>query len=296
VHQANIDDVYNRYCDARLRLIADPSPLLAVEEWATAVMAETIREHAAEIAISYAQASELYPFWRNHPPDERGRAPRGDQYPWIEVGEHAVGGRLVRAFGERLMIQDMGFPSGPDQRLLLLDESVVSLGADVFDAVWLAFDIKTVGPRDDADHAVMSHNQVSGTGQWDHPETGMRNGAVAATGRRRNHAFYPSLPPLVVLNDLTTAATVTMAVKPVYRMLEPVDGVWQGQPLARVDLATIPNGLLLTQNPNYLAAHPGLLFPGKDDAGKNPLKVRARVDFSVLRRIAPWRHQRVWEA
>jgi hypothetical protein len=48
---------------------------------------------------------------------------------------------------------------------------------------------------------------------------------------------------------------------------------------------------LLAVNPNYLKQYPHLLFPGKDDKEKNPLKVRARVSFEVLRHIAPWRHQ-----
>ena len=54
-----------------------------------------------------------------------------------------------------------------------------------------------------------------------------------------------------------------------------------GQPLSRITLACIPNGLLLTEKPNYLREYPGLLFPGKDDKDKNPQKMRAL--FIVLR-------------
>ena len=62
-----------------------------------------------------------------------------------------------------------------------------------------------------------------------------------------------------------------------------------GQPLHRLELITIPNGLLLLENPAYLTEHPNLLYPGKDDKGKNPLKVRARISFSILSKIAEWR-------
>jgi Restriction endonuclease BglI len=46
---------------------------------------------------------------------------------------------------------------------------------------------------------------------------------------------------------------------------------------------------LLAINPNYLSKYPGLLFPGKDDKSTNPRKVRARVSFELLQRIAAWR-------
>jgi len=52
----------------------------------------------------------------------------------------------------------------------------------------------------------------------------------------------------------------------------------------------------LVINPGYLNKFPGLLFPGKDDKSKNPLKVRARVSFALLRKIAAWRVCDVTEA
>jgi hypothetical protein len=62
-----------------------------------------------------------------------------------------------------------------------------------------------------------------------------------------------------------------------------------GQPLSRLAIVSIPNGLLLEVNPAYLKQHPGLFYPGKDDKTKNPLKLRARVSFPLLRKIASWR-------
>ena len=62
-----------------------------------------------------------------------------------------------------------------------------------------------------------------------------------------------------------------------------------GQPLCRIEVACIPNGLLLTKNPGYLKQHPQLFFPGKDDRAKNLRKIRARVSFDVLKSIDAWR-------
>jgi len=58
-------------------------------------------------------------------------------------------------------------------------------------------------------------------------------------------------------------------------------------------VATLPNGLLLTLNPGYLKGHPTLFYPGKDDKGKQETKLRARVSFQILRKIAPWRVENI---
>jgi hypothetical protein len=96
------------------------------------------------------------------------------------------------------------------------------------------------------------------------------------------------MPPIYVLSDGTVAPVITIAIKPVYTMLA-LQGQELGQPLSRITLVAIPNGILLVTNPNYLKTHPGLLFPGKDDKTMNPLKLRARVSFALLQKIADWR-------
>jgi hypothetical protein len=101
------------------------------------------------------------------------------------------------------------------------------------------------------------------------------------------------MPPLFVLSDGSIAPTVIIALKPVYNML-PSDKAGSrnnGQPLIRIDLASIPNGLLLSHKPAYLKTYPELLFPGKDDKAKNPKKLRVRISFEMLRKIAEWRYQ-----
>jgi hypothetical protein len=135
----------------------------------------------------------------------------------------------------------------------------------------------------------MSHNQISGNGKWDEKDFGVINDVMTAQGKRTSHPFYCSIPPLFVLSDGKIAPVVHLVLKPVYTMLGlSVNG--HGQPLDRVSLAAIPNGILLTENPGYLNTFPGLLFPGKDDKEKNPKKTRARVSFEILRQIAEWRY------
>ena len=192
-------------------------------------------------------------------------------------------------------IRDVGLPTGTDQRFLLTHKKILEMTNGMTRSVWLFIDIKSVGPRDDQDHAVMSHNQVSGSGDWVERNAGLFNKTLHATGARANHDFHVSIPPLYVLSNLIIAPTVIIALKPVYNMLPSTQKKLRndGQPLARIDLACIPNGILLTQNPSYLDRYPSLFFPGKDDKSKDPRKLRARVDFALLREIAYWRYQSI---
>ena len=171
--------------------------------------------------------------------------------------------------------------------LFLIKKSVLYLKTT--DSFWLFIDIKSVGPRDDQDHTVMSHNQISGNGKWTEKDFGIINDTMIAKGQRVSHPFHCAIPPLFVLSDGIIAPVIHIVLKPVYKMLGLSSGE-KGQPLGRVSLASIPNGILLTENPNYLQTYPGLLFPAKDDKEKDPRKVRARVSFEILRQIAQWRY------
>jgi hypothetical protein len=281
---------YNTYKKAREHFILHPEILVSLERLLDDTVYDLISSNLGDLAADYDEASYLYPFWQNYPPEDRGRMPIGDQYPWIEVGEQVFGNKIVRLLGNRFRIRDIGVPSGPDKRLVLSSKSIGRVCQGYTDACWLFLDIKSVGPRDDQEHAVMSHNQISGDGVWEREEDGIKNKPILAKGFRASHPFHCAIPPLYVLSDATVAPVVNLVVKPVYRMvgLEKKTGE-KGQPLHKITIAAIPNGILLSENPAYLEKHPGLFFPGKDDKSKDPTKVRARISFELLRKIDSWR-------
>lgn len=243
--------------------------------------------HLPEIARDYNEASYLYPFWENYPPLDRGRSPKGDQYPWIEVGEQVFGNKLARYFANNFAVKDSGLPSGPDDRCIISSERIRQI-LGITDSVWVFIDIKSAGPRDDFNHAVMSPYQVSGSGNWESVYDGVKNDPIHAVGSRASHEFLCALPPVYVLSDGTIAPLVTFAVNPIYSMI--FDGDRNiGQPLRRIKIASIPNGILLTRNPDYNSSYPGLFYPGKDDKSKDSRKLRARISFDLLSQIADWR-------
>ncbi len=266
---------------------AHPEKLIAIEKFVTNEILHFIDLHLPEIVRDYNEASYLYPFWKNYPPLERGRQPVGDQFPWIEVGEQVFGNKLSRYFNANFSVKDSGLPSGSDDRCIISSERIKGI-LEITDSVWVFIDIKSDGPRDDFDHAVMSPYQISGSGDWIAKNDGVSNQPIVATGKLASHNFFCSLSPIYVLSDGTVAPLVTFAIKPVYEMLK-IEGVTEGQPLKKIKVASIPNGILLTSNPNYLKKYPSLFFPGKDDKGKDPRKLRARVSFEILRRLDHWR-------
>jgi hypothetical protein len=285
---------YIIYNEAREYFIQNHTQLIHLEQFISSKIHEIINDSIEQIVDDFNQASHLYPFWQNYPPEERGRLPVGDQYPWIEVGEHAIGDKLPRLLERDFGIRDVGLPTGSDVRLVLTHPEIGNITGGFTEACWLFLDIKSVGPRDDQDHAVMSHNQISGSGKWDSPGDGIVNEIMIAKGHRASHLFHCSIPPIYVLSDGTVIPVVIVILKPVYAMLSlEKDSSDRGQPLKRLSFATVPNGLLLHEQPNYLERYPQLLFPGKDDKTKNPLKVRCRVSFSILRAIASWRFQEI---
>ena len=80
---------YNIYRDARFHFINNYRQLINLEKYISEEVINSVSENLHEIIRDYNEASYLYPFWQNYPPEERGRQPIGDQYPWIEIGEHS---------------------------------------------------------------------------------------------------------------------------------------------------------------------------------------------------------------
>ena len=285
------DFAFSAYKEARRFLCEHSDILIELEHFMATTMFALLDSAREEIIRDYNEASRLYPFWQNYPPDDRGRQPVGDQYPWIEVGEHAIGAKLPRLLAQKFVIYDYGIPVGPDERFVLQSEDIRRLTEGWTDSLWLFSDIKSVGPRDDAMHAVMSHNQITGSGKWNRKSDVVKNDVMIAKGQRAQHDFHCSIPPIYILSDGRVVPVINVVVKPLYAMISPDNPQGGGQPLSKITLATIPNGLLLEEGPRYLQQYPSLLFPGKDDKGMNPLKLRARVDFEILKEIADWRIQ-----
>ncbi len=264
------------------------SKLIEIERFVMNEIFHFLNLYLPEITRDYNEASYLYPFWKNYPPLDRGRCPIGDQYPWIEVGEQVFGNKLLRYFTANFRIKDSGLPSGSDNRCIISSERIKQI-LGYTDSVWVFIDIKSAGPRDDYNHAVMSPYQISGSGTWENLDDGVKNEPIKAIGKKVTHDFLCSLSPLYVLSDGTIAPLATYVVKPVYEMIYNDEQVNIGQPLGKIKVASIPNGLLLTKNPNYIEQCPHLFFPGKDDKSKNLTKIRARVSFDILKKIDSWR-------
>lgn len=285
---------HTAYQDAYAFFKQNPQRLIEAEKFVMDEIIHFIDIHQPEIKRDYDEASYLYSFWKNYPPLDRGRAPKGDQYPWMEVGEQVFGNKLQRYFNANFSVKDSGLPSGSDDRCIISSERIRQI-LGVTDSVWVFIDIKSEGPRDESDHAVMSPYQISGSGDWENVEDGMKNNPIKEVGKRVTHNFYCSLSPIYVLSDGTVAPLLTFAIKPVYEMLKEAGSEKAiGQPLARIKLASIPNGILLTKNPNYNKKHPGLFFPGKDDKKKDKKKIRARISFGLLKEIADWRVKEIF--
>jgi hypothetical protein len=281
-----------KYSEAKAYFQKNLEYITSLEEYIQNQIKNFLLINKEEIINDYNEASYLYPFWKNYPPEERGRQPIGDQYPWIEVGEQVLGPKLSRYFASRFIVRDCGLPAGPDNRYVIQSPSIHDL-TEYTDSCWIFIDIKSVGPRDDADHAVMSHNQISGSGNWENKSTGITNNEFLAIGSRASHSFNCAIPPIYVLSSGKILPVVNLIIKPVYKMLNletPISSIRRGQPLVRIDVAMIPNGILLDGKDGYISKYPGLFFPGKDDKKKDPKKLRARISFSKLREIAPWRH------
>jgi len=280
---------YEKYNIARNYFIDNSDVLISLENEISKIVTTIISDNLNDIVYDYNEASNLFPFWQNYPPSDRGRQPKGDQFPWIEVGEHVFGPKFSRELERYFKVRDIGIPTGPDERYVISSE-IISNICEITNSSWLFIDVKSVGPRDDQQHIVMSHNQISGDGVWTDINDGVINSIIEAKGKFQSHPFYCAIPPLYILSDGTILPVVHVAIKPIYKMIN-IDTSRKagGQPLHKIGIITIPNGLLLNVKPNYCLKYPGLFFPGKDDKGKDPKKTRARLSFEKLEQIDPWR-------
>ena len=167
--------LYSNYAAALDHFKAAPQQLIDLEHFITGLVTNEIQTNYTEIKRDYDEASYLNAFWANYPPEDRGRAPVGDQVPWIEVGEHAVGHKLCRMIGSKYTVSEIGLPSGADNRFVLYHDEILRITGGFTDCAFVFLDIKSVGPRDNYAHTVLSPYQVSGDGIWKAPDKNMEN-------------------------------------------------------------------------------------------------------------------------
>jgi hypothetical protein len=227
---------------------------------------------ASELYKDFDKANNLLSFWIGYAPRQRGRAPKGTSIPWSEVGEKSLSSNLLRAISAaNPAITFPGLPFGGDIRFATADALI-------------HFDVKMTGPNDRADEIVAPPQQVSGDGAlWDN---GMLSAPYRVTGKRQHIDFQPKLPPFYILDGLTRVC-LTYFLKAVYAVEE--FGV---QPLQYLEVACVPNGLLLFDGPRY-ADTPGLLIPGKDTKTTPEHIKRTRIRLEPLASIDAWRCQQI---
>lgn len=90
-----INKQFTSYQNAVEYYTINPDCIINIEKFVMNEIRHFIDLHLPEIKRDYDEASYLYPFWKNYPPLDRGRAPIGDQYPWIEVGEQVFGNPVI---------------------------------------------------------------------------------------------------------------------------------------------------------------------------------------------------------
>lgn len=251
----------DEYFERRAALMVDLPGILSLEQEVMKFLTQTVQEAAVALHSDFSRARELVPSWISYPPKQRGRSPVGDSHPWSEVGEKSLSFNLLRAICERR--NDISFPGLP-------------FGADVRFATheaFVHFDVKLTGPRDNQNEVVAPPQQISGDGAtWN---TGVCNSSFEVLGQRTSFRFQPKLPPFYVL-DGRVLPCLTFFLKAVYAL----KGLGE-QPLQHLEVACVPNGLLLFDGP-LLAQTEGLFIPGKDDRSVPESDKRTRVRLSPL--------------
>jgi hypothetical protein len=175
------------------------------------------------------------------------------------VGEKSISANLVKAICQKIpSISFPGLPFGGDVRFATED-------------AFLHFDVKMTGPNDNPNELVVPPQQISGDGKlW---KDGPVNSLCTVTGLRAKTTFQPKLPPFYLIGGRLLLC-YTYFLKAVYA----VQGLGI-QPLDYLEVACVPNGLLLFDGPKY-ALTKGLFIPGKDDQTKpvEDKRVRIRLD------------------
>jgi hypothetical protein len=258
-----------RYLNLRAELLKDGGQfLIDLEKSVMLRLLDGLHQYAAQIKADFDLAMDLRVFWELYAPLQRGHKPRADAFPWGEVGEKVVEAHLYslldQVFGKGLRFP--GIPCGHDVRFLT-------------DKAFVQIDVKSTGPTDNADEIVSSPNQVTGDGRFENNL--VMNTTVKVVGKRSKIRFRPELSPFVAIGG-KLYPVLTYYIKTVYEVKSKGD-----QPLKYMELACVPNGLLMFDGPHYHANNAGLLIPGKDE--QHFKRKRTRIRLEPLAQLDDWR-------
>ncbi len=256
---------------AKAQLLKNNSEdLLLLEQQVTSILSKYLFNEYSNIKQDFDSAWLSFPFWKVYAPIQRGHMPRGEAYPWGEVGEKVLEGHLYASLKSLFPnIRFPGIPYGHDIRFLTND-------------AFIHIDVKSTGPTDNPNEVVSSPNQVTGNGIFT-PE-GIINSEVDMAGARITRSFRPELPPFYLINE-RIIPVLTFYIKVVYSV-----HTLGNQPLEYIELVCVPNGLPFFESPNYNAQHPGILTPGKDE--QHVVRKRTRIKLNHLAKINAWRCQK----
>lgn len=264
---------FKKYNDARSFLLSDNcSALLKLEQETTQNLIDNILKVAGNIKSDFDKATELKPFWERYAPVQRGHKPRGEAFPWGEVGEKVVEGHLYSLMPQIFNnVRFIGVPYGHDIRFTT-------------DNAFIHIDAKSTGPTDNAEEVVSSPNQVTGNGRLD-DDGRMFNEVAEMRGSQVTRNFQPELAPFYII-DGQVIPTLTYYLKIVYSVKSLGE-----QPLEYLELISVPNGLALFDGPNLNNNVRGLLTPGKDEV--KVVRKRTRIKLDPLAELDNWRCQKI---
>lgn len=265
-------DVY-AYNEARQSLLKDDCrKILKLEENVTNKLSKSLLDVASDIKKDFDTASQLKPYWEKYAPFQRGHKPRGEAFPWGEVGEKVIEG-YVYSLAPRIFdnVRFVGVPYGHDIRFLSGDSFV-------------HIDTKSTGPTDNAEEVVSSPNQVTGTGKLEQ-NCVVYNDMVEMRGKRVRRDFQPELAPFYIIDD-RILPTLTFYIKVVYSVK-----ILGNQPLEYLEIICVPNGLILFDGPKLINKIQGLFTPGKDEV--KVVRKRTRIKLKPLSQLDSWRCQKI---
>ena len=264
----------NNYLAARQYIINNNSNFILQEECrVTDLIIDRLASRYREIKNDFDNAYRTKEYWELYAPIQRGHKPRGEAYPWGEVGEKVLEGHLYSSLNEIFeRVKFPGIPYGHDIRFST-ENSFVHI------------DIKSTGTTDNPNEVVSSPNQVTGNGMIS--EAGMvYNNEVDMRGARITRKFRPELAPFYLINN-QIIPVLTFYIKVVYDVISPGN-----QPLKYIELICVPNGMPLFVAPNFNYLYPGILTPGKDEVGVD--RKRTRIKLNPLAKIGSWRCQKIY--